>query len=232
MGVGLNVDLGELPDEDAALYALATEVNVACGGHAGDDASMHRALELASTHGVLVAAHPSYADREGFGRRARFDGIGATRDAVEQQTAALHAIARELGVSIRRMKPHGALYHDANVDSAMADAIVLASMRALPELDTIVGPPMGALADAARIHGLSFAREGFADRLYEGDLLVPRSRPDALLIDAPACVAQALALAASGRFDSLCMHGDTPNAVALVHAVRVSLEAAGKLELR
>ena len=232
MSVGLNVDLGELSDEDEALYSLATEVNVACGGHAGDDASMRRALELASRQGAVVAAHPSYADRKGFGRRARFASIGATRDAVEQQAAALHSIARSLGVSIRRMKPHGALYHDANCDSAMADAVILATMRALPALDTIVGPPTGALAEAAHARGLSFAREGFADRRYEGDALAPRSRPDALLIDAEACVAQALALAATKRFDTLCMHGDTPGAPALVRAVREALEATDQLERR
>jgi UPF0271 protein len=227
--VELNVDLGELPDEDGSLYALATVVNVACGGHAGDASTMERALLAAAEAGAAVAAHPSYPDREGFGRRPRFADVVTTGEAVRAQSAALESIASRLGVRVTTMKPHGALYHDANTDRALADAVVDAAARALPALDTIVGPPTGALSDATRARGLRFVREGFADRRYEGDALVPRSRADALLLEPGACVAQALALAASGRFDTLCMHGDTPGAATLVRAVREALIGAGVL---
>lgn len=230
--VDLNVDLGELPDEPPALYELATVVNVACGGHAGDGATMRAAVRAARAAGARVAAHPSYADREGFGRRAAFAPATAAADAVLAQCRDLAVIAAEEGVAIALAKPHGALYHDAARDPELAAATVDAVIAALGGV-TLVGPPTGALVAAARTRGLAYAREGFADRGYDtsGELL-PRGAPGALLDDPATAARQALALARRGDLETLCVHGDTPGAVAIARAVRAALEEAGWLRPR
>ena len=230
-GVELNVDLGELPDEPARLFTLATVVNIACGGHAGDDASMRHALSLAKREGAQVAAHPSYPDREGFGRRTRFlSEPEKTARAIEEQCRALANLADRDAIAIKILKLHGALYHDASADAALARATIDAARGALSELSTIVGPPGGALEETARERGLRFDPEAFADRRYLADgKLAPRSDPGALLTDETACVEQALRLSRTGRFATLCLHADTPGAVRLVGAVRVALEREGLL---
>ncbi len=226
----LNVDLGELPDEPTELYALATVVNVACGGHAGDASSMRAAVALARAAGTRIAAHPGYEDREGFGRRRGFappDSVGAQ---VEAQCAVLAAIAAAGGVTVDLMKPHGALYHDASSDPALAAAVVLAARAALGPAVTIVGPASGELHVAALRHALGYQREGFADRGYDaaGGLLA-RGTPGAILADPVAAGAQALALARRGTLETLCVHGDTPGAVVIAAAVRRALEEEGCL---
>jgi 5-oxoprolinase (ATP-hydrolysing) subunit A len=229
--VELNIDLGELPGEPAELYALATVVNIACGGHAGDVASMARALSFALARGARVAAHPSYPDRAGFGRVSLALSPEALRESVEEQCAALAKIARRLAYPVAAVKPHGALYHDAARDPALAAAVVEGALRGLSaSAVTVVGPPAGALADEARSRGLAYAREGFADRAYRPDgSLVPRTEAGALLTQVQACVRQAIALASSGRVETLCLHGDTPGALDLARAVRGALEQAGLL---
>src|SRR4051812_6840952 len=122
--VDLNIDLGELPDEPRELYALATVANVACGGHAGDTASMARAGSFCVSKGTRVAAHPSYPDREGFGRRTLDLSPDAIEAAVASQCQALQAIARRMGYPVTAMKPHGALYHDASRDERIARAVI------------------------------------------------------------------------------------------------------------
>src|SRR3954469_2735987 len=129
--VELNIDLGELPGEPAELFALATTVNVACGGHAGDKASMARALSFAMARGARVAAHPSYPDREGFGRTSMAIAPADLARAIEEQCAALATIARRLGYAVARVKPHGALYHDAARDPAIAAALLDGAARGL-----------------------------------------------------------------------------------------------------
>lgn len=230
--VDLNVDLGELPSEPDALYRLATVANVACAGHAGDETSMRRAVCAARDAGIRLAAHPSYADRAGFGRTRHASPPAVVREVVEAQCAALAAIARAEGMACAMMKPHGALYHDAAADPAMAAAVIDAARAALGDALVIVGPPVGALAAAAAAAGLAYAREGFADRGYDpsGGLL-PRGTPGALLEDPAAAAAQALALAARGDRETICVHGDTPGAVAIAGAVRRALEEAGCLRL-
>lgn len=231
--VELNVDAGELPDEPEELFALATTVNLACGGHAGDAASMQRAVARAVSHGAQVVAHPSYADRAGFGRRARFCGAEQVAADVERQCGALRAVAREAGVAVRGVKPHGALYHDAAADPALATALVSGARRALPELERLVGPASGALKDAAEAAGLRYWAEGFVDRRYDaGGQLVPRDQPGALLTDPLACAAQAVALARSARYRTLCAHGDTPGAVEIARSVALALSGAGLLAAR
>jgi UPF0271 protein len=221
----LNIDLGEHPDEPEALYSLAHVVNVACGGHAGDAASMREACRRARAHGCELAAHPSYPDRENFGRRAMDMAPEALAASVESQCAALAGIAAELGLPVARMKPHGALYHAAARDPATARALLEGTRRALGTV-TIVGPPsLGALA--ARL-GLPFERECFADRATRPDgSLVPRTEPGALITDPVAAAAHARRHL---DFATICVHADTPNAVEMARAVRAALDACGPSE--
>jgi 5-oxoprolinase (ATP-hydrolysing) subunit A len=242
--VWLNVDLGELPDEPEPLYACAHVANVACGGHAGDESSMRRAVDLCAIHGAALGAHPSYPDREGFGRRRLAIGMDALRRSVGEQCARLASIAQEAGASIAFVKPHGALYHAAHDDRATAEAIVLGAMDGLgtrvgPAARlTIIGPPGGALesivsllsisiaTSAAPRPNLAFAREGFADRATRPDgTLVPRGEPGALVLDPAAAATRADALVAAGGIDTICVHGDTPGAVAVASAVRAVLDS-------
>ena len=226
----LNVDLGELSDEPEQLYALATVANIACGGHAGDEPSMRRALTLAKREMARVAAHPSYSDREGFGRRSRFAGEEETARAVEEQCTSLATLATRDGIAIEILKLHGALYHDASTDVSLARATLDAAMRALPALSVVVGPRGGALEAVATERRLRFDAEAFGDRRYLGvDKLAPRADPDAVLIDEASCVEQSLRLARSGRYATICLHGDTPFADRLVLAVRLALEREGLL---
>ena len=231
--VELNIDLGELPGEPAELFALATVANIACGGHAGDRASMARAISFALTRGTRLAAHPSYPDRVGFGRSTVAMAPADLLAAVEEQCAALQAIARKLGYPVARVKPHGALYHDAAGDPAIAAAVIDGAVHGLgvPAAElTVIGPPRGALLEAALRRGARYAREGFADRAYRADgTLVPRSEPGALITDPGACARQALALASGGALETICVHGDSPGAVAIAGRVRDALAQAGVL---
>jgi UPF0271 protein len=231
--VELNIDLGELPGEPAELFALATVANVACGGHAGDSASMARAISFALTRGTRLAAHPSYPDRQGFGRTTMAITPADLAARVEEQCAALQSIARKLGYPASMVKPHGALYHDAARDPALAAAVLEGAVRGLgvpPAALTVVGPPRGALLEESRRRAARYAREGFADRAYRADgTLVPRSEPGALVTDPGECARQALALASAGGLETLCVHGDTPDAVAIAVRVRDALVQAGLL---
>lgn len=247
----LNADLGELAGEtgrslDAALLALVTSANVACGGHAGDAASMRRVCTTAAEHGVVVGAHPSYVDREHFGRRALDVAPVTLREQLAEQIGALRDAARVAGTRVRYVKPHGALYHrvatDADAAGALVGAVVdvLAGPQAGPDPIALVGPPGAVSLDLARDAGLATVAEGFADRAYRADgSLVPRGQDGAVLHDPEAVVAQAVALAqgtsiatrdgAPLRLDvgTLCLHGDTPDAVTLVRRVRAALTEAG-----
>jgi len=215
----LNIDMGELADEPDELYAIAHGVSIACGGHAGDDASMRRALAACARHGTRAGAHPSYPDREGFGRRATAMSPGAIEEEVAAQCARLAA----LGATLAHVKPHGALYHEACANDAVARAVVGAAARTLGPV-TIVGRASSALHRAATSAGLAFAREGFADRLTRPDgTLVPRGEPGALVTDPAAAAARARELASS--VDTICVHGDTLGAVAIARAVRAALDA-------
>jgi UPF0271 protein len=152
---------------------------------------------------------------------------------LEEQCLALQDIARRLGYPIAAVKPHGALYHDAAKDPAIARAVLDGAVRGLGvaarEL-TIVGPPRGALLEASLARAATYAREGFADRGYRDDgTLIPRSEPGALHTDPEACARQALALVKAGGIETLCVHGDTPNAVAIASRVRDALAGAGAL---
>lgn len=226
----LELDAGEHADEPEELWALFDVLCVACGGHAGDAASMARLAALcARTGGPALGAHPSYPDRAGFGRRSLAAELSpaALAAAVEAQCAALAAAARAHGAVVAWLKPHGALYHDAAADAALAAAVLDGARAGLGGgAFTVIGPPRGALRDAAAARGLAYAREGFADRRRRPDgSLVPRGEAGALVTDPAVAAAQARELAAAGGVDALCVHADTPSALAIARAVRAALEA-------
>ncbi len=239
-GVDLNVDAGEGGD-DAVLCGLATSVNVACGFHAGDAPAMAAAVAGALAAGCAVGAHPSYPDREGFGRRAVERDPSAVAADVLAQIGALAAICRAAGARLHHVKLHGALYHRAWHDPAAAGAVARA-VAAFDRALWVYAPPGSRLEAAALRAGLRVAREGFADRGVAADGgLVARGAPDAVLADPAAAAGRALAWAVSGRVapagaphlavawpvDSLCVHGDTAGAAELLRAVRRALEGAG-----
>jgi UPF0271 protein len=222
----LNIDLGELAGEDEALYAHAHLANIACGGHAGDEATMRRAVALCLRHGTAVGAHPSYPDPEHFGRRLVAMSEHALRTTVSAQCARLLAVTRDAGVDVRFVKAHGALYHAARDEAAVAAALLEGALAALGPDIMFLGPPRGELRAAVARAGLPFLREGFADRATRPDgTLVPRGEAGALILEPSLAAAHAAALASSGEVDTICVHGDTPGAVAIARAVREALDA-------
>nr|HEX4315072.1 LamB/YcsF family protein [Kofleriaceae bacterium] len=220
----LNIDAGELADEPAELWRLADIVNVACGGHAGDEESMARVVDGVHGARTRVGAHPSYLDREGFGRRSLEVDVLTLSRQVAQQCWLLEAIARERGAAIAAVKPHGALYWDAAASVAKAAAIVAEAQRLGA---AVIGPARGVLRDVAGARGVAYWREGFADRALRADgSLVPRTEPGALVTDPAACAVRAGELVASGDVETICVHGDTPGALAIARAVREVLDRA------
>jgi UPF0271 protein len=226
--VDLNSDVGEMPGSegraaDRALIALVTSVNVACGGHAGDASTMAATVRAAAERGVAVGAHPSYADRENFGRRPRAQSPQEAAAAIASQLEALRDVARTCEVSLTHVKPHGALYNDAAGDRATAVAVAGAVAAFDPSL-LLVGLAGSQLLDAGRAAGLRVAAEGFCDRAYEADgTLRSRALPGAVFDDPQLAARQAVRLAQRGDIDTLCIHGDTPSALAIAHAVRAAL---------
>ena len=243
----LNCDLGEgfgvwSLGDDAALLELVTSANVACGFHAGDPSIMRRVCARAASLGVAVGAQVGYRDLVGFGRRAIVMDPRALADEVLYQVAALDGIARSCGTRVSYVKPHGALYNVAAVDPEQAEAVVagVAAFAPLP----LLGLPGSVLLAAARRAGIPAVGEAFADRAYTREgRLVPRGLPGAVLADPDVVARRAVGMVVEGvvhaddgspvrvEAESLCVHGDTPGAVAIARAVREALERAG-VELR
>jgi 5-oxoprolinase (ATP-hydrolysing) subunit A len=224
MEIDLNCDLGEGCPFDAELMPLITSANIACGFHAGDAATAHAALILAARHGVQVGAHPGFPDREHFGRRELQRSETQIFDDCVYQIGALTGLARVEGITLRYVKPHGALYNLAGRDDAYARPII--------EAVCLFGLELMALPES-RLEVLSagrctFVREGFADRRYLPDgSLVPRSQPDAFVKDPDEAVRQAEWLLRERGVRTLCVHGDNPQAVAFVRQLRESLSRQG-----
>jgi UPF0271 protein len=226
--------------DDAAVLPFVTSANVACGAHAGDPVTMRRTVAAAVAAGVAIGAHPGFPDREHFGRRALDMPADDVFDLVLGQIGALAFVARPLGVGLGHVTPHGALYHVAAADPAIAAAIARATRAARADL-ILVGPPESALSAAAAAHGLRYAGEIFADRNYGDDgRLVPRSDPGALVdLDSPAAAARAVALVRDGQVQTvsgrmiaqvgqtLCLHGDDPRVIDRARALRAALTGAG-----
>ena len=237
--IDLNADLGEGAGDDEALLAVVTSCSVACGGHAGDEGSMRAAVRAARARGVLVGAHPSVPDRAGFGRRPVAIARDALKQSVRDQIEALLTVADAEGVPLRHVKPHGVLYADAARDEGVAEDLAALTADLLPGA-ALMGPPRGALADAAARAGLRYLPEGFADRAYAPDgMLAPRGTPGAVIEDPAERAARAVRLATAGEgltaegvpvpvpARTICLHGDAAGAGAGARQVRDALEAAG-----
>jgi UPF0271 protein len=224
MQIDLNCDLGEGCGNDAELMPIITSANIACGFHAGDPATAHAALQLAKRHGIQVGAHPSFPDREHFGRRELVRSSTQIFEDCVYQIGALAGLAQSAGVILRYVKPHGALYNMACREADYAAPIIAASR--LFELK-VMALPGSSLQVACSEHG-DFIAEGFADRRYLPDgSLVPRSRPDAFVRDPAEAVRQAEWLLREKGVQSLCVHGDNPDAVAFVRALREEFDRCG-----
>lgn len=226
--IDLNADVGEGGAQDAALFAAGiTSANIACGAHAGDASTLATACTLSVAHGVALGAHPGYADRSNFGRREIALGTVELGRLVEAQLLVLTRAAEAARGKIRHVKPHGALYHFLNREPDAA-RVFAGVVHAFAPGAAVFGPPTGALREMTEVAGLRFVAEGFIDRAYRADgSLVSRAEPGAVLHDEAAVVAQALSLARSGRVETLCVHGDGPEATRLLGVARAALMAAG-----
>ena len=244
MRINLNADLGEgygpwTMGDDAAMLDIVASANIACGGHAGDPDVMRRTLRLARKRGVSIGAHPSYPDLQGFGRRTMSLSAAELENQVAAQVGALSAIAALEAARVTHVKPHGALNNLACADRSVADTICRA-VRAIDPALIMLAPAASQLVAAGRAAGLAVIEEIFADRAYLPDgQLVPRSRPDAMIHGAEASLAHVLAMLEAGALiavdgtriatpiGSICVHGDSPGAVAVARHLREQLAARG-----
>ena len=236
--IELSADLGEASsdaerDVERVIWTMVDAANVACGGHAGDETTMRAAVRAAAHLGVILGAHPSYPDREHFGRLSIKMDREQLRRSLTDQIAALEKLAAHDGVRLQRVKAHGALYNDAHKDPAIAGVLVAAIKEVSPAL-AIVAPQKSQMAVAAAAAGLQLVREAFADRRYRPDgSLVPRGERDALLSVADAAaqaesLATAHAVDARGHrlaieFDTICVHADMDNSVERLKSIRQRL---------
>ena len=241
--IDLNADVGESfgpwrMGADEELVPLVTSVNIACGAHAGDAATILRTAELAARHGVAIGAHPGYPDLAGFGRRDLDLTADELRATIVAQVGAVMAAARVTGTLLRHVKPHGAMYNRTARDPEMAATIARAIFDLDPTL-VLVGLAGSVSVAAAAEAGLRVAAEGFADRRYEADGSLRSRRLDGALLGPRDAAAQAVGIARDRRVkahdgstvpveaDTICVHGDGPEAVAVAGAVRAALEKAG-----
>jgi len=241
--IDLNCDMGEsfgawTMGQDEAVLAQVTSANIACGFHAGDPLTMRRTVGAAVKHGVAIGAHPSLPDLAGFGRREMRVSADETYAMTLYQVGALAAVARAAGAELNHVKPHGALYNMAARDRTLAEAIA-AAVRDFDRTLILVGLAGSELPRAGETAGLAVAHEAFADRRYEADgSLMARSKAGAVIDDVDAAVAQAISIASRGEADTtsgtlrirantICVHGDRPDAATFARRLREGLEAAG-----
>ncbi|GLX67153.1 LamB/YcsF family protein [Paenibacillus glycanilyticus] len=242
--VDLNCDFGEgygiySFGQDAELLQYVTSVNIACGFHAGDPHTIHSAVKQSLAAGVAIGAHPGLPDRLGFGRREMVVSASEVYDFVLYQLGALRAFVQAAGGELNHLKPHGALYHMANRDKAVSEAIVQATL-ALDDRLMIYGQSGSQLLDTAQSAGLTAVSEVFADRAYESDgSLAARSKRGAVLHDAQQAARQAVAMVAQGSAytpegeavevlaNTICLHGDGPNAALFASRIREELMQSG-----
>jgi UPF0271 protein len=223
--IDLNADLGEGFPNDRALLELVTSASICCGAHAGSPDVIRATLRDAAAHHVVVGAHPGYPDREGFGRREQIRDGNEVADLVVAQLAELIELATDMHVVVAYLKPHGALYNQAQGRPEVGAGVIVAARRfGLP----LLGLPASKLETEARKAGVAYFAEGFPDRRYRGDgSLVPRSEPDAVLRDSAEIEAQVVRLVRDGRVATLCIHGDDPRAVANAKLARLVLKRHG-----
>ncbi|WP_318358368.1 5-oxoprolinase subunit PxpA [Enterobacter sp.] len=236
MNIDLNADLGEGFGSDAELLKLVSSANIACGFHAGDALTMHACISEALKNGVAVGAHPSFLDRENFGRTAMYLPPETIYAQMLYQIGAIAAMTQALGGKMQHVKPHGMLYNQAAKDPVLADAIARAVHDFDPEL-MLVGLAGSDLIRAGQHYGITTREEVFADRGYQNDgSLVPRTQPGALIADEEEALAQTLEMVIAGRVKSVhgnwvsvnaqtvCLHGDGEHALAFAHRLRASFE--------
>jgi len=242
--IDLNCDMGELPEAvsggaQEALMQYVTSANIACGAHAGDEATMRATIEQALRHGVAIGVHPSYPDRQNLGRVSLELPAGEISHAVYAQVCALDAVAQALGARITYVKPHGALYNDAARNRDVARGIAEGVARWSYDV-VLVGLAGSCMLEVFREAGFGVAAEAFVERRYEPDgSLRARRFADALVHEPDEAARQALAIVERGQVtawdgtivkitaDTLCIHGDSPGALAIARAVRTALEQAG-----
>lgn len=237
--IDLNCDLGEGGGRDDELMALITSASIACGGHAGDEATMRTAVRGALRHGVVIGAHPGFSDREHFGRRELSLAPEQIVELVRTQVLALRRVAKEEGAEVRYVKPHGALYNLAARTPSAADAVARA-VAGMDEGLTLYGLSGGELLRAGRAHGLAVKSEVFADRTYQADgSLTSRDRADAMIDDEAKAIGQVLRMMRDGRVqsvdgrlasvtaDTLCLHGDGAHAAEFARGLRAALRREG-----
>lgn len=242
--VDLNCDMGESfgryeLGNDEAVLDYVTSASIACGLHAGDPSTMRRTLRAAMEKGVSAGSHPGYPDMQGFGRRFMEVSPQEAYDFVVYQTGALQGFAQALGGRLEHVKPHGALYNAAALDASLAEAIA-AAVRDVDDDLILFGLSGSLLIAAGEKAGLRTANEAFADRSYQaGGILMSRHHPDALVTDLEEAAARAIRMVKEGkvrsidgtdvdvRVDTLCIHGDGPQALPFVRPIRQRLEAAG-----
>lgn len=240
LSIDLNCDMGEGMPNDALLMPLISSASIACGGHAGDTDTMRRTVELALQHNVAIGAHPSYADRENFGRKDLMNLSLLPEDVtalIIDQVVPLVSICAEFGTSLHHIKPHGALYNRAAKDSQVSAAIC----EAIRQIDSTLflyglsGSTMQTQADA---YNLKFVREVFADRSYQDDgSLTPRTDPRALIENDKQALEQVIQLIKQGfvisvtgkkvfvQAETFCLHGDAPKAVDFARLINNALAA-------
>ncbi|HUB90248.1 MAG TPA: 5-oxoprolinase subunit PxpA [Dyella sp.] len=242
--IDLNSDLGESfgawrMGNDAALLAIVSSANIACGFHGGDPDIMRGTVAMAVEHDVAIGAHVSLPDLQGFGRREMAVTPNEAYALTLYQIGALHGFAQAAGTRLRHVKPHGALYNMAARDAKLAAAIARAVRDFDPAL-RLFGLANSALIDAGKAMNLPVAAEAFADRRYRADgSLQPRREPDAVIQESDEAIAQAMGMAREGQVravdgsmvalqaDTLCVHGDGNHAVDFARELRAALEAAG-----
>lgn len=241
--IDLNSDMGEREDAegmalDAELMPFITSINIACGGHAGSPSLMRRTAQRAAEHGLAIGAHPSFRDREQFGRIPQHLAPREIASLVIEQIDTLTNVLKEERLALTHVKPHGALYNMAAKDPAVAQAIVQAVQRLNRGLllYALAGSVLVRVAQAA---GLPVVQEAFADRAYRADgTLVPRSEAGAVLTNEEAVSRQLRGIIAGTatsidgigvpiQADSLCLHSDTPHTIGLAKIIRRELETAG-----
>lgn len=222
--IDLNADLGEGCLHDEELLVRVSSASICCGAHAGNRETILRTLRAAKTRGVIVGAHPGFPDREGFGRRERTVSNAEVEELIIEQFEHLRRLASEVGLALHFVKPHGALYNQAQRQAEVADGVIAAVTRlGLP----VLGQPGSLLEVKARERGVRYIAEGFPDRRYRPDgRLVSRSEPDAVLMDPAEVEAQVVRLVEQG-LATLCIHGDDPRAVDNADRVRSILMSHG-----
>ncbi len=237
--IDLNADLGEGMGSDDELLEIVSSASIACGGHAGDAATIRHVLKVCKARGVRAGAHPGYADPIRFGRFRLALPPEKLAEQIRDQMFLVHYIADEVGVPLAYVKLHGALANQAAEDFDFAMA-VFANIEAMDTRMAVLALDNSQQVAAAKAVGLKFIREAYADRAYTAEgMLVPRSEEGAVIHDAEAVIARCLRLAQHGEIvaihgtvlkseaRSICLHGDTPGAVELARDIRDALEGEG-----